>query len=79
MSETTVPKRPGRKRTLPGYKACRNCKYVVPDDTTTCPLCGSTDFTTEWRGLVIILNVEKSCIAKKLKINKPGIYAIEIP
>ena len=78
-TEVPIPRRGGRRRTLPGYKACRNCKYVVPEDTTTCPLCGGTDFTVEWRGLIIVLDVEKSCLAKKLGITKPGMYAIDVP
>ena len=73
------PTRRGRRRVLPGYKACRNCKAVVPENTTQCPYCGSTDFTDEWRGLIVIINPEKSNLAKKLGIKNKGMFAIEVP
>lgn len=73
-----MARRVTRKRALPGYKACRQCKAVIPDEEVKCPYCGSTDFTDEWRGLVIILNPEKSCIAKKLGINRQGMFALEV-
>ncbi|MCG2863707.1 MAG: DNA-directed RNA polymerase, subunit E'' [Vulcanisaeta sp.] len=71
-------RRPTRRSPLPGYKACRNCKAVVPDEAEKCPVCGGTDFTKDWMGLVIILKPEESCIAKKLGINRAGMYAIEV-
>ncbi len=67
-----------RRRPLSGFKACRNCHLIVPDDTVQCPNCGSVDFTSEWRGLVIVIDPERSCIAKELKLTKPGMYAIEV-
>lgn len=67
-----------RRSTVPGFKACRNCKYVVQEDAPQCPNCGSTDFTTTWSGLVVVLDAERSCVAKRLGIERPGMYAIEI-
>lgn len=67
-----------KRRPLSGFKACRKCKLIVPDDVTQCPNCGSVEFSEEWRGLVIILDPEKSCIAKELGITKPGMYAVEV-
>ena len=44
----------------------------------TCPICGSKDLTTKWGGSVIILNAEKSDIAKKTGIKINSTYAINI-
>ncbi len=67
-----------RRRTVSGYKACTACKLIVPEESPQCPNCGSTEFTYTWRGMAIIINVEKSCIAKRLGVEKPGMYAIEV-
>ena len=71
-------RRRGRKRPLPGYKACRSCSMVVREDEARCPNCGSSDFTDDWSGLIIVIRPEESCIAKRLNITKPGMYAIEV-
>lgn len=57
--------------------ACRNCKLIIAQGNT-CPLCGSTNLTTKWSGHIIILNVEKSSVAKKLGIKSNGAYALNI-
>jgi len=64
------------KRGLP-FKACRNCHYLVSDDEVKCPACGSKTFSSEWDGLVIILNAESET-AKILNKKKTGRYAIEV-
>ena len=43
-----------------------------------CPVCGSTAFTTFWRGYVIIIDPEKSDIAKKMGITSRGKYALRL-
>ena len=43
-----------------------------------CPNCHSTDLTSEWFGLVIILDVERSQVAKVLNIKTPGRYALKV-
>ncbi|PLC68989.1 DNA-binding protein [Vulcanisaeta sp. EB80] len=75
---STRGRRPVRRSPLPGYKACRNCKAVVPEETEKCPVCGSTDFSKDWMGLIIVLKPEESCIASKLGIKKEGMYAIDV-
>ncbi len=60
------------------FKACRKCKALVPRDVTQCPVCDSKDFTEEWEGMVVIIDVEKSEVAKILGITKPGKYAIKV-
>ena len=44
-------------------KACKNCKIFVKG--SECPICRSTDLTTSWKGRIIIMNPEKSEIAKQ--------------
>lgn len=58
-------------------KACRNCKLVISHGEV-CPSCGSKDLTTKWSGYAIILNAEKSSIAKMLGVKLNSTYAINI-
>lgn len=58
-------------------KACRNCRMVV-EDSKECPVCKGTAFTTFWRGYVVIIDPEKSEIAKKMGITFPGKYALRL-
>ncbi len=58
-------------------KACRNCKMIF-EKGTKCPNCGSESITTFWRDYVLILDPERSEIAKKLSITVPGKYALKI-
>jgi DNA-directed RNA polymerase subunit E" len=58
-------------------KACRTCRMVV-EDLNECPNCGGTNFTTFWRGYVVVLDPEKSEIGKKMGTTKPGKYALRL-
>jgi len=55
---------------------CRTCRLFVEGDY--CPICKKSNFTTQFKGRIIILNPEKSKIAKKLGIKYAGEYAIKI-
>ena len=57
--------------------ACRNDRLIIAQGNT-CPLCGQSNLTTKWNGQVVILNVEKSDVAKKLGIKVNGAYALNI-
>jgi len=57
--------------------ACKRCKFINID-AEVCKNCGSTELTKEWYGYVIILNPDKSEIAKKLDIKTPGRYALKV-
>ncbi|MEK6914264.1 MAG: transcription elongation factor subunit Spt4 [Nanoarchaeota archaeon] len=57
-------------------KACKNCKLIY--EGNSCPLCGKKESSDNFKGRVEIINGEKSIIAKELKINKNGVYAIKI-
>ena len=57
-------------------KACKKCKLFVEGDT--CPVCGSTSFTTSWQGRLFVSDVNKSMIGKEVKIEVKGEYAIKV-
>ncbi len=68
---------PRRRRSLP-FKACRKCRSLVPKEATRCPVCGSTDLSEDWEGVIVVLDPEKSLIAKKMDITRSGKYAIKV-
>ena len=57
-------------------KVCKKCKSFV--DGSTCPICKSTQFSTNWQGRINILNSEKSEIAQKMEVEKNGEYALKV-
>jgi len=57
-------------------KACRRCHYITEENV--CPNCKSTDLSEDFSGLVIIFDPENSLIAKTLKIQRKGRYAIRV-
>jgi DNA-directed RNA polymerase subunit E" len=58
-------------------KACKKCRVIIAQGDV-CPICGSSDMTAKWSGYVVILNSEKSELAKKLGITANGTYALSI-
>ena len=57
-------------------KVCKKCKIIATGKV--CPICKGQEFTTNWRGLVVIIDPEKSEIAKQLNIDIPGAYALKV-
>ncbi len=57
-------------------KICKNCRKFV--DAEICESCGGTTFATSYQGRMTILDPQRSKIAKKAGIDKPGEYAIKI-
>jgi DNA-directed RNA polymerase subunit E" len=57
-------------------KVCKKDKIIVTGKV--CPICKQQDFTTNWRGLVAVIDPEKSDIAKALGIEIPGEYALKV-
>jgi len=43
-----------------------------------CPNCKSSNLSEDWSGLVVVVNLEKSEIAKKISAKSPGKYAIRV-
>ncbi|HDR53067.1 MAG TPA: hypothetical protein ENN60_00100 [archaeon] len=57
-------------------KACRKCRLLVKGNN--CPACQGTDLSPTWAGLVEIIDLEKSEVAKKMKASVPGKYALKV-
>ena len=57
-------------------KVCRKCRLFV--EGQECPLCHGSVFTETWKGRLIVTDVEKSEIAKKVGITVKGEYAIKV-
>ena len=56
-------------------RACKECKTIFDGDR--CPKCASQEFTESWKGKIVILNPQESELARKVKINEKGTYAIK--
>jgi len=56
-------------------QVCRNCKRFTTE--RICPNCKSTNLSTSWKGMVIILDPNGE-IAKALKISEEGKYALYV-
>ena len=57
-------------------KVCKKCRIFV--NGQECPLCHMSSFTETWKGRIMILDAEKSEIAKKIGIEVKGEYAIKV-
>lgn len=57
-------------------KACTHCKYITEE--RKCPVCGSTSLSTDFIGIVIVLDPENSEIAKSMGIKTKGKYALRV-
>lgn len=57
-------------------KACKICKKIY--EGNKCPSCDSKEFTDNFKGRIIIMNPEKSEIAKKLNLTEKGNFAIKV-
>ncbi len=57
-------------------RACRNCRFL--SSSNICPNCKSTSLSDDWLGELIIIDPEKSTIAKNLGIKNPGRYALRV-
>ena len=55
--------------------ACTKCKLITTEER--CPVCQGVT-STNWSGLLIIVDPDKSDIATELEINIPGEYALRV-
>ena len=55
-------------------KACKNCRLIISENL--CPECNLKNFSDDWIGEVIMLDVNRSQIAKLIDLKKPGRYAL---
>jgi RNA polymerase subunit RPABC4/transcription elongation factor Spt4 len=56
-------------------QTCRNCRRFTTEKV--CPSCKSTNLSTSWKGVVVVLNADSE-IAKMLEIKEPGKYALYV-
>ncbi len=56
-------------------KVCRKCRIFV--EKSDCPICKGQDFTESWKGKLVVINPEKSQVAKQLEITVKGDYALK--
>ncbi len=57
-------------------QVCRECHRIVAGQT--CPICGSSNLSSDWSGMVIVIDAEHSEIAKKMSIDLPDKYALKV-
>ena len=57
-------------------KACKICNAIY-ETGDKCPKCDSKESTESFKGRVIVLNPEKSEIAKNINIKGKGNYSIK--
>lgn len=57
-------------------KACKVCKKIYEGDK--CPLCESKESTDSFKGRIMVMDPEKSEIAKKINIKQKGEFAIKV-
>ncbi len=57
-------------------KVCRHCMRVL--EGQNCPICRTSDLAEGWSGLLIILDAERSEIAKKLGVDIPDRFALKV-
>jgi len=58
-------------------KACKICRTIFVDGSI-CPECGSNQNTDNYKGKILVLDAQKSEIAKNLKLEKNGEFAIKV-
>ena len=57
-------------------KACKLCKTIF-DSGEKCPNCGSKEYTESFKGRIVVIDPNKSEIAKKLNLKEKGNFAIK--
>ncbi len=55
--------------------ACKKCHRII--NVKKCPYCQG-EGSKNWKGIVIIIDPDKSEIAKKLNIESKGTYAMRV-
>ena len=60
---------------MKNLNACKNCHVLTKENV--CPNC-AVPTSKRWRGYVVIRDPANSQIAEKMKIKKPGKYALKV-
>ena len=57
--------------------ACKQCRLIIGTKDKTCPKCGG-EVSDKYSGMIIILDSERSEVAKLVEVNSNGSYAIKV-
>lgn len=57
-------------------RVCRDCHRVV--DGEACVVCGTANLSEDWAGYLVIIDPERSDVAKKMNIKLQGRYALKV-
>ena len=57
-------------------QVCRECHRIVTGQT--CLICSSSNLSSDWSGMVIIVDPENSEIAQKMEIKVADRYALKV-
>ena len=57
-------------------RTCKTCRAIYEGEV--CPKCGGSSFGDTFKGRVVVVDPEKSEIAKQIGISKEGTYAIKL-
>ena len=55
--------------------ACKNCSAVTEEDT--CPLCQNPT-SKDWNGYIVVVDHNRSELAKKMGLNANGKFALRV-
>ncbi|MFH1520803.1 MAG: transcription elongation factor subunit Spt4 [Candidatus Micrarchaeota archaeon] len=57
--------------------ACKQCRYIVHTKDKVCPKCQG-ELSEKYSGTIVILDAERSEVAKVVGINVVGGYAVRV-
>lgn len=58
-------------------RACKKCRTIYTSGSK-CPKCGAEESSDGFKGKVLIFNPQESEIAKNMKLNDKGEFAIKL-
>lgn len=58
-------------------KACKKCRFIF-EEGESCPLCNAEEVSEKFNSQIIVFEVEKSELAKRVGAKVPGRYAVRI-
>lgn len=57
--------------------ACKECRYIIHTKEKVCPKCQG-ELSEKYSGVVIVLDPERSEVAKLIGVNAIGSYAVRV-
>jgi DNA-directed RNA polymerase subunit E" len=57
--------------------ACKQCRYIITTKEKACPKCGG-ELSDKYSGMIVVLDPERSEVAKLVGLNAVGNYAIRV-